>query len=331
MPFDTAYLIYGAIFFGALLLVEGVYFMILDNSPGRRKANRRMAMLASGKDSRDVYELLAHKKNVVSKSFLSMNWITGWLDNLIIPTGLLIKAKQMLSIMAALFCISLAAYLIAFGGSNWANTASTLFIAFLVATFAGVVLPVAYLRWKRSSRLKLFGEQLPDALDVMVRSLRAGHPISSAMGLVTTEMLDPIGTEFGIATDEMTYGLDLREALENLGNRVELEDFRYVVVAINIQHETGGNLAEVLASLASVIRDRFRLFRKVRALSGEGRVSAWILSFLPIITIGGIFISNPAFYLDVADDPIFIIGGIGSIALMFTGIFIMYRMVNFRV
>ena len=126
----------------------------------------------------------------------------------------------------------------------------------------GIIAPIMHLKTMRANRVKKFSEQLPDALDIMVRSLQAGHPISAAMSLVSKEMSDPIGTEFGIAVDEMTYGLDMRDALESMGRRMEVQDFQYVVVSINIQHETGGNLAEVLRNLSTVIRDRFRMFKK---------------------------------------------------------------------
>ena len=196
---------------------------------------------------------------------------------------------------------------------------------------AGVLAPIVYLNWLRTKRIKDFGEQLPDALDIMVRSLQAGHPISAAVSLVSKEMNDPIGTEFGIAVDEMTYGLDMREALYNMGRRIEIQDFQYVVVSINIQHETGGNLAEVLRNLSMVIRDRFRMFKKIRALSSEGRLSAVVLSFLPFAVGAIIFTGNPGFYLNVADDPLFLPMMGAALGLMLAGIFIMYRMVNFRV
>ena len=139
------------------------------------------------------------------------------------------------------------------------------------------------------------------------------------------------GARVGIAVDEMTYGLDMREALQNMGRRIEVQDFQYVVVAINIQHETGGNLAEVLRNLSTVIRDRFRMFKKIKALSSEGRLSAIVLSFLPFAVGALIFTGNPGFYLDVADDPLFLPMMGAALGLMLAGIYVMYRMVNFRV
>jgi tight adherence protein B len=195
----------------------------------------------------------------------------------------------------------------------------------------GVAGPIFFLKFKKMKRLKLFVEQLPDALDIMVRSLQAGHPVSAAMTLVTKEMPDPIGTEFGIAVDEMTYGLELREALANLGDRVDVEDYQYVVVSINIQHETGGNLAEVLHGLSTVIRARFRMFKKIRAISAEGRLSGKILAIMPFGFAAFTFTTKPGYYLSAVDDPLFwpLVGA--ALALELAGIFIMYKLVNFRV
>ncbi len=116
-----------------------------------------------------------------------------------------------------------------------------------------------------------------------------------------------------------------------MGRRIEIQDFQYVVVSINIQHETGGNLAEVLRNLSTVIRDRFRMFKKIRALSSEGRLSAIVLSFLPFAVGALIFTGNPGFYLNVIEDPLFLPMMAAALGLMLAGIFIMYRMVNFRV
>jgi len=129
----------------------------------------------------------------------------------------------------------------------------------------------------------------------------------------------------------MTYGLELREALANLGERVDVEDYQYVVVSINIQHETGGNLAEVLHGLSTVIRARFRMFKKIRALSAEGRLSAKILAILPIAFAALTFSNKPQYYINAADDPLFwpLVGV--TICLELIGIYIMYRLVNFRV
>ena len=140
-----------------------------------------------------------------------------------------------------------------------------------------------------------------------------------------------MGSEFGIVVDEMTYGLELRQALENMAERVRHPDFEYLIVAINIQHETGGNLAEVLSGLSQIIRDRFRMFNKIKALSAEGRMSAWVLSVLPIGTLFVLSVMAPAYYGRVMNDPMFWPIAGTAVGLLILGIYMMYRMVNFRV
>ena len=204
----------------------------------------------------------------------------------------------------------------------------------LVGTLLGVVIALFFLKRLAKKRMQLFSEQLPDSLDIMVRSLQAGHPVATAMALVTKEMRDPIGSEYGLAVDEMTYGLDMRDALENMGRRVdhpECQDFQYVLVSINIQHDTGGNLAETLAGLSHVIRQRFQMFKKIRVLSAEGRLSAKILAVLPALFVLFMVTGKPSFYNDVLDDPLFWpIVGI-AVVLQLVGMFIMHKLVNFRV
>jgi len=181
----------------------------------------------------------------------------------------------------------------------------------MLATFSAVVgagLPLFYLNFRANSRRKKMQDQFPVALDVFVRGLRAGHPIAAALDLLTVEMPDPIGSQFGIVVDEVTYGADLRDALTAMADRWDLDDMRMFVVSLSVQSETGGNLAEILENLSKVIRERAAMMLKVRALSSEGRMTAAMLTGLPILAFTMLFIGNPGFYLDVADDPAFLPG-----------------------
>jgi tight adherence protein B len=164
----------------------------------------------------------------------------------------------------------------------------------------------------------------------MVRSLRAGHPIPVALSTVARETPDPVGSEFGMAFDEVTYGLDVETAMANMRARVGEADLALLVVAISVQSKTGGNLAEILASLSKILRERFRMRRKVRALSAEARFSAMALSVLPFIVGGLVFLEAPTFYTEVSDDPYFMPVLIFAGLLLATGDYVMYRMVNFR-
>jgi len=331
MIIEPIYLLYGAIFLAALLLVEGLYLLYQDTRGGSGAVNRRMSMLATGRDSKKVFEHLRRKPTTrAQKLGIFGAWFIRF-DRLIAQSGLIISTGRMLLIMAGLSVACFLFMLYFTNSGTLPGNPTAIFGWVLLSILVGILAPVVYLRSLKMNRLKKFSEQLPDALDIMVRSLQAGHPISAAISLVSKEMADPIGTEFGIAVDEMTYGLGMREALENMSRRTEVQDFQYVVVSINIQHDTGGNLAEVLHNLSTVIRDRFRMFKKIKALSSEGRMSAVVLSFLPFAVGAIIFTGNPGFYLNVADDPLFLPMMGAALGLMLAGIYIMYRMVNFRV
>ncbi len=166
---------------------------------------------------------------------------------------------------------------------------------------------------------------------MFVRGLRAGHPIAAALDLLTVEMPDPIGSEFGIVVDEVTYGADLRDALQAMAERWDMDDVRMFVVSLAVQSETGGNLAEILENLARVIRERASMMMKVRALSSEGRMTAVMLSVLPVLAFTLLFMVNPKFYLDVADDRAFIPGFVSLLVLYAIGFFTIRRMVDLKV
>ncbi|WP_244425883.1 type II secretion system F family protein [Mesorhizobium amorphae] len=193
----------------------------------------------------------------------------------------------------------------------------------------GFVLPLLVLRRARNKRIQKFAKQLPDALDMIVRSLRAGHPASVAIGLVAREMPDPLGTEFGIVSDEITFGLSLENAVRKLSQRVGFEGLHLLSVSLSIQSKTGGNLTEILHNLSSVLRERQKLRLKIRALSAEGRMSAWIISLFPVAMFLILQLAAPAYYGTVWNNPVilpvFTLFGIWALL----GDFIMYRMVNF--
>ncbi|MBZ9767121.1 type II secretion system F family protein [Mesorhizobium sp. CA6] len=202
-------------------------------------------------------------------------------------------------------------------------------IVVIVFLFVAFALPLLVLRRARNKRIQKFAIQLPDALDMIVRSLRAGHPTTVAIGLVAREMPDPLGTEFGIVSDEISFGLSLEQAVRKLSERVGFEGLHLLSVSLSIQSKTGGNLTEILANLSAVLRERRKLRQKIRALSAEGRMSAWIISLFPILMLAVLTIAAPSFYGDVWDSPIiipvFVVFGLWALL----GDFIMYRMVNF--
>ncbi|MER8445481.1 type II secretion system F family protein [Mesorhizobium sp. M1066] len=195
--------------------------------------------------------------------------------------------------------------------------------------FIGFLLPIFVLRRARNKRILKFAAQLPDALDMIVRSLRAGHPTTVAIGLVAREMPDPLGTEFGIVSDEVTFGLSLEQAVRKLSERVGFEGLHLLSVSLSIQAKTGGNLTGILSNLSSVLRERRKLRLKIKALSAEGRMSAWIISLFPIFMFGILMLIAPSYYGDVWDSPILIPVFVIFGAWALVGDFIMYRMVTF--
>ena len=204
----------------------------------------------------------------------------------------------------------------------------------MLGTFAflvGIGIPLLFFQARAARMRKKMQDQFPVALDVFVRGLRAGHPIAAALDLLTVEMPDPIGSQFGIVVDEVTYGADLRDALSAMADRWDLEDMRMFVVSLSVQNETGGNLAEILENLSQVIRERASMMMKVRALSSEGRMTATMLTGLPIVCFVLLFLGNPSFYMDVADDPAFLPSFLGLMVLYAIGFFTIRKMVDLKV
>jgi tight adherence protein B len=325
----VTYLIYAGIFLSALLVVEGSYYTFFADRESRKAVNRRMRLVERGDGPAAVLAQLRRKTTPATVSLLE-NPI-GWFEHMLEQADVQWSAYRVL-LVASAATVALFLVALSFGPGIAGNTLIVSAIGCgILALGVGVGGTAAIIAFRRAKRMKLFGQQLPDALDIMVRSLRSGHPIAAAMNLVTKEMPDPIGTEFGLAVDEMTYGLDLRDALANLGDRVGLQEYDYVIAAINTQHETGGNLAEVLATLSQVLRDRFRMRKKVKALSSEGRMSAYVLSALPPFTVTTILLTTPDYYNKAVDDPLFwLLMGL-AVGMLLTGVAVMYRMVKFRV
>lgn len=326
---ETELLLYGAIFLATILLAEGLFLIFRDSRTAqRRAANRRARLHAKGMGTRKaLYKL---KRNRLSSRLdkrdgkaAPLSGALARLDRLLDESGLMISTGRFLLIVVLLGMTVLVALQL--------FLPIPLYLAVLLAIVCGASLPVLYVLRMRQVRLAKFAEQLPEAIDMIVRSLRAGHPIRTSFSLVAREMSDPTGTEFGILLDELTYGLDLDEALHNMEVRNDVPDLHYLVVTINLQSGTGGNLAEILSNLATVIRDRYRMFKKVRALSAEGRLSAYVIAGVPFFVVGIMWFNSPAYYLDAMGHPAFpVLIGI-AVFLYFFSMFAIYRIVNFRV
>jgi tight adherence protein B len=302
----------------AIFVIELLYLAIAGPIRRRRSINRRLGALAGNPAGEQVLHQLRAERGIPGEGLEAL----GWLRRLLVHSGLRMTAAKFLLLLVVL-CGSLLAIL------NLALGFSTL-ISLAVAAVLGVAVPLQIVRIIRNKRQKKFAEQLPEALDVIVRGLRSGHPVSVAFSLVGRELQDPIGSEFGITIDEMTYGLDTTRALRNLGDRVGIPDMSLLVTAVSLQSTSGGNLSEVLSNLSKVLRDRFQLRRKVRALSAEGRFSAIGLAILPAAIFFAIFAQNPGYYFDVWDEPVFLPALGGLIVWSIIGNLIMRKMINFK-
>ena len=201
----------------------------------------------------------------------------------------------------------------------------------ILITGVVALLPYLYVTRAKAKRLDRIEQQLPDALDLMGRALRAGHAFPTALKMVGDEMSDPIAAEFRVAFDEVNFGISMPEALMNLATRVPSTDLRYFVIAVLIQRETGGNLSELLASISAIIRDRLKLLGQVKVLSAEGRLSAWILALLPFGAAFMIQIVNPKFlevlYTDPTGKKMLAVAGV----MMLLGVLAMRKIVHIRV
>jgi tight adherence protein B len=236
-------------------------------------------------------------------------------------TGLRLDRHLLLLWLTALFVVSFLIWSFIFGAGMVSAAAA------VVSTFC---LAVLFLEMVRQKRIARFSELLPDAIDVVIRGIRVGYPLPLALELAGREMPDPIGTEFGLTSDEISFGQDVRSAVENLYGRVGDEDLLFFVVAINVQNQTGGNLAEVLSRLSRLLRNRSKLRLKIRALSAEGRVSAVVLSLMPFILFAGIGLISPSYFGEIRNDPLVMPALIyGGLSLL-VGNIVMYRMVHFK-
>jgi tight adherence protein B len=328
MPGTTA-LWLTLLFFGVVLLVEGAWYYYRDVHAPRTRVNRRLDMLRSGAMTEEVEAALRRSQTVRSASFQAS--ILNKLELKLNQAGMKMTAERLLMLMGmTTLGISVITPLI-LGFVNMINSFGAVLLVVAFAAGIGVVLPILVLDRKATQRMKKFEEQFPVALDIFVRGLRAGHPVTGALDLLVEEMPDPIGSEFAMVSAEISYGYDLRDALSNLAHRVQTPDIQMFVVSVAIQSETGGNLSDILDGLARVIRDRQSMVLKVRALASEGKMTSYVLSFLPVATFSFVFMSQPSFYLDVVDDSWFLPGVIALFGWYAVGVTVIRKLVALKV
>ena len=317
---DTTTLITICAAISVVLFAEAVYLLGFSTASYRKNVNRRLKISQNQPDREAILIQLRRERGLTSDGLLRFG--VQWFNRLILESG-------MSGGLMKLALIGLVAGGAAFAGVF--KVRQDMLEAGGAAALLALLLPFFALLFMRRRRHGKFAEQFPDAMDIIVRSLRAGHPVPVAVGLVAQELADPIGTEFGIAADEITYGVDVETAMRNLYFRVGQEDLPLFVTAVAIQGSTGGNLSEILSNLSSVIRMRFKMRRKIKALAAEGKFSALFLSGLPIVIFFLLQLFAPDFYASILNHDL-TKTGLGLAAVwMVLGNIVMYKMCNFRI
>ncbi len=314
------------VFIAVLLLLEGLYLIWKAyKGPDAKKIEGRLRALSGSLDrsehARFLRDRMLSEVPALQRYLLTLPR-TQQLDRFIHQAGLEWTVSKLL---LSCWALCVLAFIVVVG---------PLHRGLLLAGVAGAVtaaLPLAYLQLKRSRRLAKLERQLPEALDLVTRALRAGHAFGSGLQMVGEEMMDPIAGEFRIVHDEVNFGVSLQQALTNLSERVPSTDVRYFVVAVVIQRDSGGNLTEILGNLSHLIRERLKLHAKVKVLSSEGRLSAWILGLMPFALAGGMFLVNPEFMSPLWTDPIGIAIIKYMLSLMVVGLLMLWKIVRIRV
>jgi len=319
--FGMAHVFFLSIALMAFMLVEIGYSVLSPSGRNRKHINRRMK--ASNDDAisqKDILIQLRKERGMDQDGNLVLR--IKWLNTMIVQAGFTIGLKKAAAYYAGYLVFSLLAMLY-FTHSPLMALMSLPFFAFL--------LPLGWLKRRRNKKMLAFAAQLPEAVDLITRSLKAGHPVPVAISMVAREMPDPIGSEFGIVSDEITYGSDLVSALVSLYQRVGHSDLPLLVSAVSIQSTTGGNLREILESLSAVIRDRLKMKRKVRAISAEGRMSAMFLTAMPVILFGVLLLMVPEYYQGIwhLSETWMAFGGLGVWLLL--GNLSIMQMISFKV
>lgn len=310
--------VYGLIFVAALLFFDRLFRVFTATRVKDKEVNSRLRMLKVSGNKLDTYDDLMRMRGLAKGDAKKLSG--RWFSEIYTQSGLTSNATQRF-----LFILGSAAgsFLV------WRLFSSNFYVIGALTVISTLALPVLFVLWVRARRMKKLLMQLPSSIDVMIRSLSAGHPLPTAINMVASEMLDPIGTEFGILGDELTYGIELDDAFLNLVQRVGLDETKMLAVSISVQRGTGGNLIEILENLAVMMRVRIMMKAKIRAISAEGRMTAVIMALFPFFLFFIIRLLFPTYF-----DPLWD-SGYGGIVVtvcgvfMALGIFILNRLVRF--
>jgi tight adherence protein B len=323
---DQTLILFAVLLFVAVVLaIEGAYQAWSAKHGTQAK---RIASRLAGADGLGAAEPLSIERAGKSKRFPLLDDLLALLPNgqklvrYVDTAGVGLSAGEMFGLSLVLGAIGFVA--------PWMVGKPFFMVSILLALVLST-LPWLWLSWRRNKRVRLFERQLPEALDLMGRALRAGHAFPTGLKMVGEEMPEPIAREFRVLFDEMNYGRPQHEALLRLADRVPVEDVRYFVIAVNIQRETGGNLAELLDNISAIVRARLKLMGEIRTLSAEGKMSAWVLGLLPFALGLVVNLVNPKFMSVLWTDPAGVFMISGALILMFFGVLWMRKIIRIRV
>ncbi len=315
---DSIWIFYICLFGAVIAAVDAIYSLTVTSTMYRKQVNQRLSRLESEPDRIKAVVDLRRDRGLTAAGAYRLP--AQWINRLILQSGLTIGIWKIGAGAAGAGCA------FAVGGffaGGWLYATGGLLAG-------GVLAPIGVLMYMRRRRRNKFTDQFAEAIDIIVRSLRAGHPVPAAIKLAARELPDPIGTEFGIVEDEITFGLDLETAMRNMQERVGQEDLPLFVTSVAIQTQSGGNLTEILDNLAAIIRLRTKMRRKIRALSAEGRISSMILSLTPVALFIIINVMAPDFYGANWHHPWVMYGLGGAAVWMAIGNMWMRKMINFK-
>jgi tight adherence protein B len=321
VPFDLdpLYIFYAFAAIAAVLVAEAIYLLLHNKKSYRTSVNRRLQMSSAEPNREKVLVQLRRERGLSAEGGYLLPLAA--LNRLIIQSGARLDSRRVAPMLALLAAAA------AGGAYVWRGE---LIEAVGAALAAVTLMPLAVLAFLRKRRRKAFAAQFPEAIDIIVRSLRAGHPTPVAIAMVARELPDPVGTEFGMIADEITYGSDLEGALRSMMGRVGHDDLPLFVTSVSIQASTGGNLSQILDNLSKVIRERFKMRRKIRGLAAEGRASALILNLTPFVVFALINLIAPDFYGETWSHPTTKVALGGALGWMAVGNLIMRQMINFK-
>lgn len=288
---SSSIFIYVMLFVGVLLAFDGIRQFFYQGETDAETRNRRLRLLAQGTSAEEVFRILNANRESAKYRFSPIGRLRRLFERAGLP-DMALRAMLGMTFATAVIAAVLTRFI-------------ALEFAIAAAFILSVTIPVLLLMSVAEARKKKLISQLPDALDLMARGLRVGHPLAVTVKSVATDMPDPIGSEFGLIEDQVNFGDDITTAFRDFADRMPNEDTRFLAVSVGIQHGTGGNLARVLQILAQVIRSRAIMRKKIKAISSEGRLSATVLTLLPGLIFLSIHMTSPFFYRDVSDDPLF--------------------------